>query len=198
MLPIPTDTETTSCVIGLDPGTVKLGVCRIEFKVDSFEILRISAFTLDGDKLPSSEWLGQIYGDRARRVSALAYYLEHYFKDEEPFGVASESPFYNQKRPNAYGALMEVICALREAVKKYTIRKPLYLIDPPTVKRAIGAAGNADKEAVKKAILLHPELSKLTDRPIGEHDEHSLDAMAVAFCLLKNYSCGKMDLQHSI
>lgn len=192
MLPLPTDGEATSCVVGIDPGTVKLGLSCITYRVDTFEITQVETITLDGSRLPHNEWLSRMYGDRAGRVKALGKWLHGYLVEKDPFGIACESPFYNQKRPNAYGALKEVICALRDNVWEYNIRKPMYLIDPPTVKRAVGASGNADKDAVKKAILGHPVLGdhirKLAEMP----DEHSLDALAVAFCLLRDYMSGKV------
>ncbi len=192
MLPLPTDGEATACIVGIDPGTVKLGLSCITYRVDDFKILKVEALTLDGSKLSTNAWLSRMYGDRAGRVKALGEWLYDYLLEKEPFGIASESPFYNQKRPNAYGALKEVICALRDNVWSYSIRKPLYMIDPPTVKRAVGAAGNADKDAVKKAIVNHLVLGEHLANLAVMPDEHSLDAIAVAYCLLVDYMGGRV------
>lgn len=191
MLPVPTPANSTSTLVGVDPGTTKLGFCVLEFDVSTFEVIKIDASTLDGDKLFGSQWTAKLYGDRASRIEALEYCFLQRLIDLQPFGVASEAPFYNQRRPNAYAALMEVICALRTAVRTYSLTKPLYLVDPPSVKRAIGAAGNADKIAVQKAIVAHPIISSKLITPIGELDEHSLDATAVAYWLLQSYADGK-------
>lgn len=185
----------TAHLVGVDPGTTKLGVCAIEFDVETFDVVSINAFTLNAQKLPSDEWMGAIYGERLQRVRALRDYLTHYFVKLEPFAVGCESPFYNRNRPNAFAALVEVICAVRDAYIEYSCRSPLYLIDPPTVKKAIGASGNADKDSVKIKILNHPILSKKSKTPITELDEHSLDAMAVAWGLLCDLKAGQMSLK---
>lgn len=192
MLGKPSD---TAILIGIDPGTTKLGLCTLEFNVDTLEAVKIEAVTLDGDKLPSSPWMGSIYGDRFQRIYALRTYLIAHFREVKPISVGSESPFYNRNRPNAYAALIEVICGLREAYVEYSTRSPMYLIDPPTVKKAVGAAGNADKVSVKQKILSHPILSALSTTPIQELDEHSLDAMAVAWCMLVDLQKGQMTLK---
>lgn len=198
MLPIPLVGQSTATVVGIDPGTVKLGFSAIEFDVVTFEVVKIESITLDGDKLPSSQWTGRLYGDRARRVESLEYHLLQRFEDVQPFGIASEAPFYNQKRPNAYAALMEVICGIRSAVRAYSVSRPLYLIDPPSVKKAVGAAGNADKLAVQAAIIKHPVISSKLTVPITTLDEHSLDATAVAYWLLQMYKRGAMQMSTAI
>lgn len=198
MLPVPTAINVTSTLVGIDPGTTKLGLCVLEFDVVSLEVIKIDASTLDGDRLFGSQWTAKLYGDRASRIEALEFSLLQRLIDAQPFGIASEAPFYNQRRPNAYAALMEVICALRTAVRTYSLSKPLYLVDPPSVKRAIGAPGNADKLAVQKAIINHPIINAKLTTPISELDEHSLDATAVAYWLLQSYADGKRERSTSI
>ena len=195
MLGSPCDTAR---LIGIDPGTTKLGLCTLEFNIDTLEVVKIEAITLDADKLPSSPWMGAIYGERLRRIFALRRYLIDHFHETTPISVGSESPFYNRNRPNAYAALVEVLCSIREAYIEYSIRSPLFLIDPPTVKKAIGAAGNADKVSVKAKILTHPVLCEKSTTPINDLDEHSLDAMAVAWCMICDLRKGQMSLNISL
>jgi Holliday junction resolvasome RuvABC endonuclease subunit len=59
--------------------------------------------------------------------------------------------------------------------------KPLYRVDPPTVKKKVGAPGNADKNAVKQALLRLPDLNYQGETPLAMLDEHSVDALAVAY-----------------
>lgn len=181
MLQIPETASARTSVIGIDPGTKMLGVCVLEFDLVSFEIVNVQAFTYDGARLPSSEWAGYLHGDRVRRISALRDKLADVFNAYRPLYVCCESPFYNQKRPSAYGALTEIVCAVREAVRDYDVWKPLYMIDPPSVKKAVNASGNAGKDDVKAAISKIETLSRVCATPMANLDEHSIDAMAVAY-----------------
>lgn len=188
----------TALIVGIDPGTTNLGLSKIVFNVETFEAISIKAFTIEADKLPSDEQLGLLYGDRQRRISALSDHLYFLFQDLEPYAFACESPFYSQRRPNAYGSLVEVLCAIREAVIKHTKRKPLYLTDPPSVKRAVGAAGNANKDDVLKAILRNEKIISVCEDPITGYDEHSLDAIAVGYWLLTEFRNGTMNVKTAL
>ena len=181
MLRIPEASSARTSVVGIDPGTKMLGVCILEFDLMSFEILNVQALTYDGSKIPSSDWVGHLHGDRVKRISALKDKLTDILIAYRPLYVCCESPFYNQKRPSAYGALTEIVCAIRDAVRNYDVWKPLYLIDPPSVKKAVNASGNAGKEDVKTAISKIETLSRACVTPMANLDEHSIDAMAVAY-----------------
>ena len=181
MLHVTENAPATTSVVGIDPGTKMLGVCILEFDLVTFEILKIQAVTYDGSRLPSSEWVGYLHGDRVRRISALRDKLTEVLCTYRPLYVCCESPFYNQKRPSAYGALTEIVCAIREAVRAYDMWKPLYMIDPPSVKKAVNASGNAGKDDVKSSISKIETLSRVCVTPIAKLDEHSIDAMAVAY-----------------
>lgn len=191
MLPQPQG-EDEATLIGLDPGTVLLGVAELTFRLDTFEVTRIHAVTLDGSKLPGSAWAAHMFGDRFRRIEALKAALTSTFERVHPVAIATEAPFYNRLRPNAYGALMEVVCALREAVRDYHFWRHLYPIDPPTVKRAVGASGNAKKEEVLAKLLTRTELVAVCDPPIATLDEHAIDAIAVAVGLLTHFKNGTL------
>lgn len=181
MLRLPENASGVTSIVGIDPGTEMLGIAVLVFDVSTFEILSVQADTYKGSRLPGSEWAAYIHSDRYKRIAShkanLIEILNHY----RPLFVSCESPFYNQKRPSAYGALTEIICAIREAVNVYDVWKPLYLIDPPSVKKAVNAAGNAGKDAVKASILQIKELTQVCSKTIEEMDEHSIDAMAVAY-----------------
>lgn len=186
MLVKPEDGSNTVVIIGIDPGSSQLGIGAIEIDMDTFMITSSIAWTIVGEKLmPKNSWAEELHGARYVRINALQKELLRVFNSYMPNFIASESPFYNQRRPQAYGALTEVICAVRSAVVSYDAWRKLDLIDPPTVKNAVGAKGNADKDMVKKAISLIPELKYNGNRPLQELDEHSIDALAVAYCRYK-------------
>lgn len=80
---------------------------------------------------------------------------------------------------------------LRQSVMQYDQWLPYYMVDPPTVKKAVGAKGNADKEEVKRQLLLIPEIVEKSLVDLSTLDEHSIDAIAVGYFLLNRYRSGQ-------
>lgn len=174
-------------VIATDPGSQTLGLAVLSFDVETLDIIKTRAQTFTGDKLPYiNQWTAAVHGDRIARIHAHRQNLYNILSYYKPILVACESPFYNPRRPNAYGALVEVMTEIRNAVIMYDPYMKLHTIDPPTVKKAVGAAGNADKVAVRAALLKIRDNLKLTTEDIDSMDEHSIDAVAVGYCLFKS------------
>lgn len=171
-------------IIGLDPGSETLGVSVVQMDIKTKNIERIHAYTLRGSKLFDDEGFeAELLGVRIARIKALKGALVRIFTLEQPINVACESPFFSMRRPSAFGALLEVVTAIREGLISYDDWLKLHLIDPPTVKKAVGAPGNADKDRVKQAILEHyAQHFDGGKEEVLALDEHSIDATAVAIC----------------
>lgn len=187
MFPLPLDKTTEACIVGIDPGSETLGVCVLYFNVITLAITRISPTTYTGSKLPTDPMLSIMHNDRVSRVKAHENNLLEIFNNNSPIAVSTESPFYNPRMPGAFGALVEVTCGIRNAVIRYSDVKPLYKVDPSSVKQAIGAKGNADKDGVRGYIGKIQEIVNNLDRPLSALDEHSIDATAVAYHQLLSY-----------
>jgi len=187
MIHIPTEASDRATIIGIDPGTEKLGVSYIDFSVVDMHIYQCGALTLTGSKLPRGDWTAAMHGDRYSRINALEEELVNIFDEKRPLIFAIEAPFINRLRPAAYGALVEVVCAVRSAMHKHSPWKFLNSTSPSSVKQGIGAPGNADKEVVKKCILKIDELVTTCESQLNQLDEHSIDALAVAYYTLKQY-----------
>ena len=184
MLTLPDDSGKTAVIIGLDPGSETLGFGTIEFDIETMQIVKSTAKTFVGSKLMRQKsWEIELNGERFSRINAHKENLKYLFGIHNPLQIACESPFYNPRRPNAYGVLVEVLIAIKQAVYEYSNWRSVFLIDPPTVKKAIGAPGNADKVKMKECILKMTNLCY--DGNLEEIDEHSIDALAVAYCRYK-------------
>ncbi len=182
MFKLPDTSQTHATIVGIDPGTETLGLAELNFDIRTLELISWEATTYIGSKLlHGSRWLGSIHGGRFDRLQAHRRNLIKVFDQIEPLMIACEVPFINMRRPQAYGALTEAVYEIRLAVVEHCPWKPLHLYEPSTVKNGIGAKGNADKDAVKAALLKRPELVACAKVPIEELDEHSLDGLAVAF-----------------
>jgi len=169
-------------IIGIDPGTTFVGVCVMTVDISTMKITSTIATTLNGLTLSNNEWISEIHGNRFGRILALENALLDIFNTYQPLIIISESPFFGGRMPNAFQALVEVICAIRTAVFKYDQWKELKLVPPATVKQAIFCKGNADKFEMKNKILeLRQVLNYNGDIPLDTLDEHSVDSIAVAF-----------------
>jgi Holliday junction resolvasome RuvABC endonuclease subunit len=188
MLTMPRGSSQVVSIMGLDPGTETLGVGILVVDLETWQIVSSNAQTFKGTKLVGKvDWISELHGDRMGRINAHQDNLVALMRHYAPFAIASESPFFNRLHPQAYGALMEVIAAIRHAVMLYDMWKPLHLVDPPTVKNAVGVKGNKGgpegKVLMREAVLkLAPVLKYSGLQPLDQLDEHSIDALAVAYC----------------
>lgn len=188
MLTMPVGTQSWFNIVGIDPGTHKLGVGILSVSCETMEIIASNAYTLTALKLlPKDAWAIGIHGERAARIQALSDELDRCFGVFKPLRIASESPFYNPRRPMAYGSLVETLSMIRQAVWRYSVWCQMGLVDPPTVKNAVGARGDGSKDAVKKRIIAMDELRWNGLHPITELDEHAIDGLAVAYSDYKTF-----------
>lgn len=183
MLYIPQPTKYSASIVGVDPGTNTLGSCVLDVDIATLEITGIYTRTYVGEYLTKSESVVRLHGDRIARLMALQHELSYLFTQVQPLFIGCESPFINVRRPQAYGALVQAVEAVRSAVIAYNTCAQFRLVEPLLVKTAVGAKTSADKEAVWQAVLNIPEIMK----HLGSFhpDEHSVDSIAVAYYILK-------------
>lgn len=178
--------STVASIVGIDPGSSTLGFAVLYFDVRTLKILQTRAFTIKAEKLARGSWESEVHGDMLGRVKALEDKLFQLFCDLDPYMVASESPFFSRAHPSAFAPLSAVVSAIRYAIGRYDAWKPLYMIDPPSVKNAVGAKGNAGKEDVKKKVLENADVFRFSGPvSLNELDEHSYDAICVAYARFK-------------
>jgi Holliday junction resolvasome RuvABC endonuclease subunit len=187
MLPIPEDTNTKVCVMGIDPGTETLGTAFIYFDLVTFDILSIEAATYKGSRLYGNSWIGHVHGDLDQRLCNHKANLINLLNQHMPISVAVESPFYNPKMPAAFAALIKAFVMIKEAIFEYDNWRTIIPVSPSIVKNAINAHGHAGKDPVKIALLAIEELMVHLYKIIDTLDEHSIDAIAVAYYLYLLY-----------
>lgn len=191
MLVMPPGASALAPIAGVDPGTETLGVGVLFVDLVTWKIQASMAQTFRGSKMAGkANWIAEVHGDRAARIASHEDNLLQLFCEIEPLEIACESPFFNRAHPQAYGALVEILSAVRRAVMRYDSWKPLHLIDPPSVKNAVGVKGNKGgpegKALMQRAVLaLDYELNYTGQVPMDQLDEHSIDALAVAYCHYK-------------
>ena len=173
---------------GIDGGSDTLGLATLYVDAATLEPIHLKSQTFVASRMRRDPDEIRVWGDRISRIRALEMAVFAHLQTHGADQVGMEAPFYNPRRPNAFAALVEVICAMRQASFHHRPDRSLILIDPPTVKNAVGAKGNADKDQVKQSLLTHPRLRSVLDGA-GEHwDEHSVDAAAVVWSLFLKWS----------
>lgn len=186
MLTMPADAGSCVTIIGIDPGSDTLGVWVLWIDLATEEIVRSEAFTLKGAREGRGSFATEIHGDRHGRIESHRANLLEIFRHYNPLSIAVESPFMSRRMPSAYGALVEVGSAIRRAAFQFDPWRTLTLIDPPTVKRAVGVAGKSGgpegKKLMLSAVTALDELLYAGEIPLLCLDEHSIDALAVAYC----------------
>lgn len=186
MIHIPEQGSNTSCIVGIDPGSENLGISVLEFDLTTLQIVKTTAQTVVGSKLmKKNSWAIELHGERASRIEALQKAILDVLNKYEPVLIVCESPFFSSRMPSAFGVLMEVLVAIKQAVEQFSKWKIIHLIDPPTVKRGVGGKGNADKFKMKELVCNLPDINYFGDVPITDLDEHSIDAIAVAYTRFK-------------
>lgn len=171
-------------IIGIDPGSSNLGLGIITLDMDTLTIMRTEAYTIKGDKSDHYDWVNQYHPDRVKRIKAIESELYQALIYYKPIMVASESPFFG-RFAQAFMVLVEVMDAIKDALWHYNNKMCLQLIDPPSVKNALGAKGAAKKEGVAMALSLLTHLNLC--RPVAVLDEHSVDAIGVAYGAYKHF-----------
>ena len=184
MLTMPDGSDPFASILAVDPGTDTLGLACIRFDCRTGDIVSSEAQTYKGSRMAKYSWVTEVHGDRFARIIAHRQNLSRLLNTIQPAFLASESPFFSRAQPQAYGALTEVVYALRLTIFEYDPLMEVQLIDPPSVKNAVGAKGNADKESVRTCVLSLDELKYNGQVPIDVLDEHSIDALAVAYAML--------------
>ena len=180
-------------LLGIDPGSSTLGVAILELDSITFSIVATTAYTIEATKLELFNTLDLRLPERERRLRAISKAISLCLEDYKPLTLAIESPFFNSRKPSAYAVLIETMYVLKQTARAYDLNLPIIEVDPPTAKKAIGVRRLKAKERrrlklttkdlVREALLPLTALKLTSD--IDSLDEHSLDAIAVAYSSYK-------------
>jgi len=184
---MPKHVDRIGTILGLDPGTNNLGLGWVQADLGDLRIQSTHSQLLVAEKMRPNPYIAQAMGDRHARLHVLQQNLLEMLFYLRPVCVVSESPFFNPRRPNAYEALVQTVDMIKHALYRYDDQMTLTFIDPPSVKKAVGASGNAKKEEVQSRIVKVEELNYSGSVPLSQLDEHSIDAIAVAYAKLTQF-----------
>lgn len=176
-------------VMGIDPGLNNTGIAVFDMDYNTRNIIAIEAATLINSKLTDRTGLdGEFHTERTIKLHKLKAGLKDTILRINPAVVACESPFYNRLCPMAYGALLEVLSVIHSAVIEHDCNIVFKTIEPLLVKKIVGAGMTKGKVDVKDSISRNNQIMSVLKQDINTLDEHSIDAIGVAFSFLTIYN----------
>lgn len=173
------DDEDSVSILSIDPGTTNLGYAIIKINITTTEIIEAFAWTVDATRLVFyREDIIPTHSEKFARIISHKQNLKNVLDFYKPLIVVSETPFFNMKRASAAGPLYELLTTVEQTIYEWDKYKPLYKIDPKTVKKTVGASHNAKKPEMRECVSKVKELSCAC---LDLLDEHSIDALAVGY-----------------
>ena len=149
-------------VLGIDPGTIRLGYAVVDFDNPAIDLVECGVVRAPAKK-PIEQRLLLIY-ERLRELIG-AY---------RPAVVAIEQPFVVQAPRNSALAVGEARAVTLLAAAGHEL--PVVQYTPSKVRQTVAGYGAVDKEQVLEA------LSLVLGRPLAGYSLDATDALAVAVC----------------
>ena len=173
------------CVVGIDPGTKKLGWCALTLNAATNQIEHIHVDLVRVDKLPLDETMVNACGELHARIQATIKLLMARTRDLRPQVIGYESPYFNPMTPSAYAALVELSTHFRQAVFDDDPQMWLINFTPSMVKLTVGAKGNANKDEVRERFMERQDIVSLLSRPACALDDNEVDSVIIAVTAAK-------------
>lgn len=191
----PCDLDEPIILMTIDPGTDTLGVSVSSLDLQTFKLTLLDGLTLQSSKAlrlkQSLKDVEELKGGRTARLEYQNKKLLSLLVNYQPTFVGCESPFLG-RMPQAFEALVECVCSIKDAVKQYDSTLVVEMIAPTAAKRAVGVKPRGTtKDDIRNAILkmVEDDSSNVEvgtepmDKLIFTLDEHSMDAIAVGIYL---------------
>lgn len=176
-------------VLSIDPGTNHLGyaIMDVDYANALEPIVLVEVGTLNAVALsrPYTTLL-EVHGEKVTKLYALEQAIKRILETFKPDKTVSESP-YMGSFPQAYAALVECLKTIRSALIDYDPCMPLHIIDPASIKAAVGVSGKSgNKGLMTDAVAdLVSKNAIVTDIDIRVLDEHSVDSIAAGYAYIR-------------
>ncbi|BDH16589.1 MAG: hypothetical protein [Bacteriophage sp.] len=165
--------------LSIDPGTNSLGTTINGITTDNqWRVIHSTTTNIDLlTKILYEDTIVKTHGMRLARMFTCEQVIYKFACDWNVNSVVSESP-YMGRFPQAFSALVECMQSMRRGVYQYNPYTKFDVIDPSTIKKAVGVPGKSgDKNLMRLA----------TQKLVGDYvnvdwlDEHSIDSICVGY-----------------
>lgn len=177
-------------ILGVDNGTTQLGLCVLEYDIDSTIARVIDLHTLKPGLRAYQRYsrLVERRGAGAARRQWIQQEFRDYLIDVDPDVVCIETPFIgSSKTQSSFGpltisleGLIDVVLEVEDQsdhlieIERVAPHEAKRAVTPPTVEYS------SDKELVKPNIILHPNID-LVNWDLDTQSLDAIDAIAVAY-----------------
>lgn len=184
MLVIPPEYQRAN-VVAFDPGSDTTGVAVVTINPSTAEIISATAWTLRTAKIKAfGGFSPYFHTERECKLGNLFIEVQSIMEVSRPWAVGCEAPFFNRLMPSAYGSLTEVVTIIQSACMGFNPYTRFELLSPQSVKKSVGVAGKKGKDVMRDAVLADTPMSSKLLVDINTLDEHAIDALAVARCMI--------------
>lgn len=173
--------------LSIDPGA-NFGICIAKMSLvdESMSVLEATTLSLDEMTRQLSTELHRTLDKRALYRIVLRRVLESILEDYEIDFVVFESA-YHSKSLLAYDSLVFYSNVIKEVVGTKDELIIIETVPPSVVKKTIGVKGNVhDKTLVAQKVFDNEDIILPPDFDYENAVEHTTDAIAIGFCLLKS------------
>lgn len=148
-------------ILGIDPGTARIGYGIIDLEDDDYTIVDCGCITTKAGKALEI------------RLMEIADDIEHLIETHKPDVAAVEELFFSKNTTTAL-AVAHARGVIIEKIKRHDI--PLHSYNPMRIKQALCSSGKADKHQMQKMTQMLLELSSVPT------PDDTADALAIALC----------------
>lgn len=175
--------------LAIDPGTSMLGTSIHAITADDqWVVLHATTTNIElvvRHTYPSN--LVEMHGTRFYRNLVCGAVVLNFANSWMVNDCVSESP-YMGRFANAFAALTECMASMRTALYQRDPNRPLFTIDPSTIKKSVGVSGKSgDKELMRAAV------QRIAGHMVNINylDEHAIDSIAVGYAWYRSVWLGK-------
>lgn len=184
MMIIPSEYRRAN-VVAFDPGGDTTGVAVLTIDPYTAEVFSADAWTLRTSKIKAfGGYSPDSHTERECKLRNLSLEVCSILEIARPWAVGCEAPFFNRLMPSAYGSLTEVVTIIQSACMGFNPYTRFELLSPQSVKKSVGVAGKKGKDVMRDAVLADTPMSSKLLVDINTLDEHAIDALAVARCMI--------------
>jgi Holliday junction resolvasome RuvABC endonuclease subunit len=131
------------------------------------------------------------FGKRSVALKYIEDRVVELMKIHHPDYVTIENPFFCSRFPNAYSALVEVMCTITRAIY-VEYKLPIFKISPKLAKHAIFGSGDGKKKDIINAVKNHDKIMFQQEKNKNKLNEHEADCIAVTYAFIMNILPGFM------
>lgn len=179
-------------LMGIDPGTVNLGITIITFKKKVMED-KLSLNNIDSIKTFNIRVKGNV--KLRERIQLMGKILERIMEKERPYIVGVETAYINIRRVTAVIPLSRlfetILTSCRASFIKNYIDGFIYEIAPTTAKKTARVYSKkntlADKDGMRDMLISNVDITKKIVHDIANLSEHEIDSVFIALSAMDKH-----------